>query len=539
MATEQSIQCSKERDSAAGEGRLDSTNFCQYQPLDKEKRQIRLLKLHAGTSGSIRCDIVLFDLDDSYSEQPFWAVSYTWGPPRPTFDITVGGQRFSLRENVFRFLVNFCEKEPPRALANGHAPLLWIDSICIDQDNVLERNHQVGLMAEIYGRCETVLMWLNNEGQDDSSSEAARNFQIAMKPKHLANLLRNRYFSRLWIVQEVLLAREVLVLVRGGYWLRWTDMQTVFAQMSKRQVNKLSSVHSAAASLLSYGMGQGRPARTFLWCIRNFHESQCAEARDKVFGMAGLVTAFLDKWDVIVIDYQRTVYDVFMDVATRVFATRADSCLLYDYSAKDTDMLFVLGNSMGFDRQTVEGTLCFLELVLPNWTDAFADAGSRPPLVTAVGVQWRDHRTTPQPRSSTRMMFSSLTRKHSRRERQVEMAGSQPAFQREWNIVDEIEIFHLSPLTIEARLERWLSVVSDIKDALSASSLGSSEWFYVHWGSRRGGRKAPRWIEIFGLGPDKMWEILRKVATPASASASPVFPASIAKPGWQRGYEIW
>lgn len=40
---------------------------------------------------------------------------------------------------------------------------IWIDALCINQDDVLERNEQVRLMGEIYSRCSRVIVWL---GQD-------------------------------------------------------------------------------------------------------------------------------------------------------------------------------------------------------------------------------------------------------------------------------------------------------------------------------------------------------------------------------------
>jgi hypothetical protein len=37
---------------------------------------------------------------------------------------------------------------------------LWIDAISINQETLEERNHQVGIMGEIYSRAECVIIWL-------------------------------------------------------------------------------------------------------------------------------------------------------------------------------------------------------------------------------------------------------------------------------------------------------------------------------------------------------------------------------------------
>jgi hypothetical protein len=43
---------------------------------------------------------------------------------------------------------------------------MWVDSICIDQDSLIERNHQVRLMGEIYEKATTVLVWLGEPNEE-------------------------------------------------------------------------------------------------------------------------------------------------------------------------------------------------------------------------------------------------------------------------------------------------------------------------------------------------------------------------------------
>ncbi|KAK3901582.1 heterokaryon incompatibility, partial [Staphylotrichum tortipilum] len=47
---------------------------------------------------------------------------------------------------------------------------LWIDAICINQTDVVEKSHQIGLMARIYSQSTIMLMWL---GPEDATSSAA------------------------------------------------------------------------------------------------------------------------------------------------------------------------------------------------------------------------------------------------------------------------------------------------------------------------------------------------------------------------------
>jgi hypothetical protein len=83
----------------------------------------------------------------------------------------------------------------------------------IDQTNVKERSHLVRFMSRIYSQCNSATVWPN----DDS----ARDFVFLQEPAALALFLRNEYFERLWIVQEVLLAQHVGLLTSGNLWLSW------------------------------------------------------------------------------------------------------------------------------------------------------------------------------------------------------------------------------------------------------------------------------------------------------------------------------
>jgi hypothetical protein len=78
-----------------------------------------------------------------------------------------------------------------RALRHRSRPRkLWIDAICIDQTSTAERNQQVPLMAEIYGKAGQVLVWLSPGTQDEKRVlETGRLFRY-MGWLHRMRLLR-------------------------------------------------------------------------------------------------------------------------------------------------------------------------------------------------------------------------------------------------------------------------------------------------------------------------------------------------------------
>jgi hypothetical protein len=69
-------------------------------------------------------------------------------------NITINERNFSVRNNLYAFLKTWS--------SYIHESYIWVDQICIDQETVLERNHQVTMMAEIYHTASEVMVWLGD-----------------------------------------------------------------------------------------------------------------------------------------------------------------------------------------------------------------------------------------------------------------------------------------------------------------------------------------------------------------------------------------
>jgi hypothetical protein len=118
-------------------------------------RQIRLLKLLSlnQTADLIECEFHCFNLD---SCPPYTALSYVWGEAADRFarmEIIISGYRFRVRRNLWNFLQQAKSNRMMFQKDNNSSQIseyLWIDALCIDQDNITERNHQVKMMREIY-----------------------------------------------------------------------------------------------------------------------------------------------------------------------------------------------------------------------------------------------------------------------------------------------------------------------------------------------------------------------------------------------------
>ncbi|KAI0491039.1 heterokaryon incompatibility protein-domain-containing protein [Xylaria cf. heliscus] len=217
----------------------------------------------------IRCSMSIVDLEDS---PKYDALSYTWGDPigmcstsqktvpqsqwyMPTFEIECDGQLISISANLYTALIairRMISKQdnpvPEQEMQSRlHTGSLWIDAICINQADLDERSQQVGLMSRIYRQAVTVFAWLG--GEDDLIRDALeviylliersirgfdvsdrirssgmsilddRTYQVLGLPRiwmrqwiALYAFLSRTWFSRAWVVQEVCLAKTIMIL---------------------------------------------------------------------------------------------------------------------------------------------------------------------------------------------------------------------------------------------------------------------------------------------------------------------------------------
>src|SRR5690242_2728262 len=276
----------------------------RHEPLRYWNQEIRLLKVKQDNDDLVRCTMETFSLK---TLPEYSALSYTWGPEHPTYTILVNGKTLSVRQNLFDFL---------QEIRHRREEYFFIDQICIDQSNHSERNNQVQLMSKIYSNCQSVLLWLNDK--EGHCAEAARDFIRLSNIDALATLLSNDYFSRLWIVQELLLARTIRVFTAGHIWLDWETIWSVTKQVNLGET-KLTAKESAAWKRVlpntqklvrMTGNGGQRKESKELLEILSFSANVCQEPRDKVYGLMSLfeVEYQLD------VSYQKPIYDVYIDV---------------------------------------------------------------------------------------------------------------------------------------------------------------------------------------------------------------------------------
>ncbi|KAK0510036.1 hypothetical protein JMJ35_007430 [Cladonia borealis] len=241
----------------------------KYDPLP-DTRSFRLIKEIASdaTGSHLSCVLETFSLDACPS---YRCLSYTWGPAlisdaesgettdTARFELIVRAEGTAgvllIHENLSDFLCELSDSS-----SSGSKQYMWVDAICIDQDNLKDRSSQVSMMDSIYSGADKVIVWLGKDmadfsdfawfhsdalaseylqgSQTDSTLKrtnvAAPIFQGAYRTEpgilekwqsYCRFFEQRRWFNRAWVVQEVVLARPSDIEVWcGNERLRWTNM---------------------------------------------------------------------------------------------------------------------------------------------------------------------------------------------------------------------------------------------------------------------------------------------------------------------------
>jgi hypothetical protein len=124
-----------------------------YEPLEPIRAEIRLFTVQYDPSiDGIACRLIRCSLDDE-RKPPYMALSYVWGSTDDYHSVHVNDSIFVVTKNLFAALSAL-----GRTLVNGEH--LWVDTICINQRDVEERNRQVALMGRIYAEADGIYSWL-------------------------------------------------------------------------------------------------------------------------------------------------------------------------------------------------------------------------------------------------------------------------------------------------------------------------------------------------------------------------------------------
>lgn len=306
----------------------------RYKSLKSPTSLIRLLclKPSANYSAALKGTLIYEDVDDLIGN--YAALSYVWGDPTRTGEILLDDQQFGITKSLENALRDM--RDPTREL------LVWADGICINQEDIGERNAQVSMMGRIYSAATYTIIYLgalteaaaialycfspattsivlNRENQFDDSWDLA-----------IGDILNREWFRRIWVFQELVLSQDPWIQL-GRSRVRWGQFcQKVLASERRTHGNRVASDagkdrrrYNDAVQILKE-MDRARSddsSRSLLQLLQARRGMGAQDPRDIIFahlGIASLPDDYLKSVYYPTVDYSKSVFEVYVSTALYV-----------------------------------------------------------------------------------------------------------------------------------------------------------------------------------------------------------------------------
>lgn len=316
------------------ESLVRSEEVYQYEALDPTVESIRFLHLQPGAKDdpiSIKleaCPLTGLPL--------FEALSYTWGNTSITKTIACNDLSFKIHLNAWQVILDLRYEDKPR--------VLWVDVICINQQDNADKNHYVPMMGLIYEKASRVCVWMQpvHVGMTSVLNTVSKIALIAEKDelqpkefrhavtksdliaqglpdvknpawKSLDLLLWSSWFSRIWIIQEITLAQDA-ILVSGSASCPWEHLKRAAHYILDRGMTALVDVDPSQVLRLESMkkiFDDGTPVLELAQIARS---SKATNHKDKIYGLLGLASDGAE----FITDYSARAVFMYRDTALRM-----------------------------------------------------------------------------------------------------------------------------------------------------------------------------------------------------------------------------
>lgn len=274
-----------------------------YTPLQDHDKAIRLLQVLPDLrNGHIQIEM----RQTKRTPGTYSCLSYQWGEGFDDQRIYVNGNPLDIRKNLYDFL-------DAARLRFQYSPL-WIDALCINQNDDNEKGHQVRRMGQIYTDAAEVLVWLGNEPELNSlfdfSTQYYQQYVAQIQPTSarreglyrlsqghpetviawFRRLLSHPYWWRAWIAQEVLLAQRVYIM-NGTKWLDFNLLcQVAYSIRYLTEVRGGILYTSPAMEFWERReKGDVTMRRSQVFTFDWIWQAQCYDARDRMYSILALL----------------------------------------------------------------------------------------------------------------------------------------------------------------------------------------------------------------------------------------------------------
>ncbi|KAI6084270.1 heterokaryon incompatibility protein-domain-containing protein [Hypoxylon rubiginosum] len=285
---------------------------------------------------------------DNEEHVPYEALSYVWGSESDRAPVRFGasGQfSLSLTRNLAEALRFLRYPNRPRTM--------WADAICINQENGAEKSAQVSIMGDIFREATHVVAWLgletdttrravelfeemgsqveivNWETGARRPSATARNEALcdstsalpytALDGQAIMGVLERPWFRRLWVRQEIQLARAASLLI-GTFSIPWIYLQTGVFCIYYRASHFTPFDEVTRTATFDFATSVCKPSDIHLHLLRNsLRGTQCRDPRDRIYSVLSLLRD--QPWLDITPDYGAPAAEVYRDIALKYIST--------------------------------------------------------------------------------------------------------------------------------------------------------------------------------------------------------------------------
>lgn len=309
---------------------------------DREIRLLELVESHDNDSLLVHLGVYKMDVIE------FEALSYVWGDPSRTVEIHCNGLPFQITDNLHAALLERRRR--------NITSLMWVDALCINQDDTEERTRQVRMMKEIYSKAQRVVIWLGREvDHDEKGIELAEriyndcdgaSFDVdkvqldvrvedfnyheqgfptpfvhpstARDPgwRSLFDMLELPWFTRVWVLQELLVAKKS-IMWRGGLDLNPRSIlfvavlvdtkRSLWIDFSRHTLNGTCPARNVATLYFQF---QKKGPQPFWDTLRLCRNMEASDRRDRYFALVGLSTGL----EYEIVDYSKTFGEIHAQV---------------------------------------------------------------------------------------------------------------------------------------------------------------------------------------------------------------------------------
>lgn len=370
-----------------------ANNFSAYLPLDPALEQIRILILHPGPKSAELCCSLAYTSLGAADHKKYEAVSYCWGDINDVESIKLNGRSFVITKSAGGALRAFRQEKEERSI--------WLDAICINQQDGEERGAQVSMMGEIYRAAVRALVWL---GEDDGTFGDAKALMIALlrqmrdapgmskdpNGEQIWNVLKDHewesnlhradirthgippydsaawdaleqffcrpWFTRTWVIQEIVLSQRPIAFC-GGDQLEWVIIEMAASWITKQRYDARSQragLRRAKNVSMVWLFARESSLHSLLLLTRDF---QSTDPKDKIFGLLSLATDCRDSLPV-------ELKPSYLNSTSRVFS---DATKYMIRASQSLDVLSHIGFVAPFKETSGSSGDCPFPSWVPRW----------------------------------------------------------------------------------------------------------------------------------------------------------------------------